>query len=191
MYGDDYLTNLLKIIEVRIKKWYYKHIWSKKKSKGRGGNMKGYINPALLIANSILDDAFEYDYSISPMKLQKLIYFVYKKYLQDNRRPLFNEYFEVWQHGPVLPSVYREFKRYSGNTISSYAYFGDRTVRLVSKSHPEIHLALEYVLSRYRRYGAVELSQITHQEGTAWSKALSRNELYLDDDEIGAEPWIK
>ena len=60
---------------------------------------------ALNISNNLLQRAFTDKISISPMKLQKLLYFTYKHYLKStNGIPLFAERFEVWKYGPVLPT---------------------------------------------------------------------------------------
>jgi len=155
-----------------------------------GGKNMSNINPALLVANNILEDAFKKGYYVSPMKLQKLLYFTYKKYIKDTKNPLFNENFEVWQYGPVLPSVYSEFRSYNKSEIRRYAFFGNDDVLFVSEQHTEIYAAIDYVLDKYRHYSAIDLSDLTHKDGTAWHKARTRNELYLEDDEIAEEAWL-
>ena len=78
------------------------------------------MEATMLVANTILKRAFEENVDVSPMKLQKLMYFVYKKYIQDTGAALFDEFFEVWQNGPVLPTVYHEFKQYKKTPIKRY-----------------------------------------------------------------------
>ena len=80
------------------------------------------LNPTIITANSILDVAFKNANPVTHLKLQKLMYFVYKKYLHDTNKPLFSEYFEVWTYGPVLPSIYHEFKHYEKRPITDYVY---------------------------------------------------------------------
>ena len=75
---------------------------------------------ALNVANNILNKGFSENIDITPMKLQKLTYLVYKKYYQDTKKPLFSEPFEVWKYGPVVRSLYDEFKKYKGNAIKGY-----------------------------------------------------------------------
>ncbi len=55
---------------------------------------------ALNVGNSILARAFTENIDITPMKLQKMIYFVYRGYLKETKIPLFNERFEVWTCRP-------------------------------------------------------------------------------------------
>ena len=54
---------------------------------------------ALNVGNNILKRGFSENIDITPMKLQKLIYLVYKKYYQDTKKVLFSEPFEVWKYG--------------------------------------------------------------------------------------------
>lgn len=64
---------------------------------------------ALDVANTFLDRAKKEKIDISPMKLQKLIYILYKVYLQKNGFKLFEERFEVWQYGPARQSHEENF----------------------------------------------------------------------------------
>ena len=61
---------------------------------------------AIHVGNSILMRAFIENIDITPMKLQKLIYFTYQMYLKETDIPLFDERFETWKYGPVISSVY-------------------------------------------------------------------------------------
>ena len=63
-------------------------------------------------ANTFLEMAFEEKIDVSPMKLQKLLYFANKRYLKDTGSPLFAESFQSWKYGPVLSSIYYEFRSY-------------------------------------------------------------------------------
>ena len=50
----------------------------------------------LIISNNILSIAYKENIKITPMKLQKLLYFVYRDYLKETNEPLFSERLEVW-----------------------------------------------------------------------------------------------
>ena len=76
---------------------------------------------ALNVANNFLERSFEEKVNISPMKLQKLVYILYKEYLKETGYKLFSEKFEAWKYGPVLPNLYNEFKNFKANPITSYA----------------------------------------------------------------------
>lgn len=46
---------------------------------------------------------------ISNLKLQKLLYFSWLEYYKRNGTPLFEEEFQAWKYGPVVPSVYYDY----------------------------------------------------------------------------------
>ena len=146
------------------------------------------FSPELLVANSILHRTFEEGVDVSPMKLQKLTYFLYKKFLQDTEEALFGEYFEVWQYGPVLPSLYHAYRAYRANPITDYVFIGKPL--LVADNYMPFHTALNFVCGLYMERTGMELSKITHREGTAWHKARERNELYIADEDIAVEAWM-
>ncbi|WP_366513810.1 type II toxin-antitoxin system antitoxin SocA domain-containing protein [Planktotalea sp.] len=55
------------------------------------------------------------------MKLQKLVYIAYGWHLALSGKKLFTEEIEAWKHGPVVPSLYHEFKHLRENPITSFA----------------------------------------------------------------------
>ncbi len=54
---------------------------------------------------------------ISNLKLQKLVYYAQAWYLAIHDQPLFNEEFEAWIHGPVIPVLYQKYKTFSWKPI--------------------------------------------------------------------------
>ncbi|MCL2047645.1 MAG: DUF4065 domain-containing protein [Defluviitaleaceae bacterium] len=152
---------------------------------------KSIYNPTLIVANTVLDHSFKNGYDVSHMKLQKLIYFIYKKHLKDTDYALFAESFQAWQYGPVLRSVYNEFKEWGSKPIRSYLYFGDTKEALIlADDMNEIYTAVNFVLSIYSRYSGAELSDFTHKEGTAWYLANQRNSHLLRNSDIKNEEWV-
>ena len=149
------------------------------------------LSAPLLVANSILNRAFSEKKPISHLKLQKLIYFVYKRFLQETHLPLFDEYFEVWTYGPVLRSVYDAFKDYGSGSIGDYAYGDNDKVFLISEKHADFYEALDWVWKDYGSYDAFELSDLTHRESSAWQKSKDADELLIDDDLIMSEGWFR
>lgn len=56
--------------------------------------------------------------TLTPLKLQKILYYVQATFLAQHGQPLFNEPIQKWQYGPVVPSVYFEFKDYGISHIN-------------------------------------------------------------------------
>ncbi|MDR0930941.1 MAG: DUF4065 domain-containing protein [Clostridiales bacterium] len=147
-------------------------------------------NP-LTLSNTILNIARSYNISITPMKLQKLLYFIYKKYIQITKQPLFAERFEVWQFGPVLKNVYMAFNHYGNTPIKEFYKDSNDDVYVVNiDSDPNLKEAFEYVWDKYREYDAITLSELTHLDNTAWSIAKNNNYGVLKDEDIQQEKWF-
>lgn len=143
---------------------------------------------ALNVANNILERGFSEDIDITLMKLQKLTYLVYKKYYQDTNRILFQDRFEVWKYGPVVRSIYDEFKEYKGNAIKRYCKESDGTILIVDEeASPTFQSVINAIWEKYKSYAGIPLSAMTHKEGTAWYKAAKRHEMYLSDVDIKEE----
>lgn len=143
---------------------------------------------ALDVANTFLDRAQKEKIDISPMKLQKLIYILYKEYLKENKLKLFENRFEVWQYGPVISSVYHAFKKFKSNKITEFYLNKDGSYNTVRfNNNPRFDKAFNLVWEKYKQLDGVYLSILTHQSGTAWSKADERRDIYLNDEDIFKE----
>jgi len=138
------------------------------------------------LCNTLLKRAFDEDISISPMKLQKLLYFIYRDYYQAKGTPLFTENFEAWQYGPVLRSVYDEFKTYGSAKIDRFAKTANGDVYVLNEQgDADLKDILDGVWDKYKHYNGIQLSVITHKDGGAWRKAYTQNAITLSDEDIG------
>jgi len=104
--------------------------------------------------------------------LIKLVYIAHGWHYGALDKPLINEHPEAWQYGPVIPSVYHEFKAFGDKPISRAAMdFDLETSDLVPTPRPESPSAkviVERIWDLYRPYSAVQLSSLTHRAGTPW-----------------------
>lgn len=57
------------------------------------------------------------EFDVTPLKLQKLLYYCQGYSLALTGKTLFSEPIEAWKFGPVVESVYQEYKKYKGNSI--------------------------------------------------------------------------
>lgn len=142
----------------------------------------------IMIANNILSRAFAEKSYMSPMKLQKILYFVAAEYQKETQRPLLAEPFSTWAYGPVVRSVYDEFRTFSKNDIDCYGRDARGNVFIINEAEdPHLKRALDRVWDKAKRYGAVTLSEITHLQDSAWYKAYQNNQAFLDPDDITAD----
>ncbi len=143
---------------------------------------------ALNIANNILQRGFTEDIDITPMKLQKLTYLVYKKFYQDTGKILFQDRFEVWKYGPVVKSIHDEFKSFKGNAIQRFCEENDGSIYVVNEeTSKSFKKAIDTIWEKYKYYDGIPLSEMTHRKGTAWYKAAKRGDNYLSDADIRNE----
>lgn len=141
------------------------------------------------IANTFILLGFDENIKISPMKLQKLTYFLYKEYLKNTGLPLFSEPFEKWQYGPVLPSLYYEFNSFGANPITRFARNAKGQAEIIDLNfQSDLSKAVKRVWKIYKNYSAIELSSLTHQKNTAWDKAEN---IKLSDEDIKNERELR
>lgn len=114
--------------------------------------------------------------SISPLKLQKLLYYAQAYHLSIFGSPLFIEDFKKWDHGPVVVSEYTEFahKRRINRTTPISKNHCDEQALTQDVQKIENNLELIYFLkSLYESFlfkTAEELSAQTHRE-RPWCEA--------------------
>lgn len=126
---------------------------------------------AMQIANAFIDISRrtpERLPDLTPMKLQKLMFFAQSWYLKEHSLRLIDDTFYRWDYGPVIPSVYYEFRNSGGNPIKTLAKGSDgRDVRY--RLTPRDEEFLQSIVRDYGAYNGWTLSQVTHQLNTAWS----------------------
>ncbi|KFI97858.1 Panacea domain-containing protein [Bifidobacterium stellenboschense] len=134
------------------------------------------------VANSILRRAFRDDVQVTPMKLQKLLFYVTCLYQRNTGKRLLTESFQPWRYGPVCRSVYDEFKGFGGKPITRYAQdaLGNATAVDESSSEP-FRKALNLVWLTLGGRSAVELSRMTHRNGSAWSQAIAAEKPFISN----------
>ncbi|MDU2629004.1 MAG: DUF4065 domain-containing protein [Escherichia coli] len=134
------------------------------------------------VANSILRRAFGTDEHVTPMKLQKLLFFVTCLYQRYTGRRLLTESFQPWQYGPVCRSVYDEFKGFGGKPINRYAQDALGKVTAVDESSsPSLRKALNLVWENMGDLSAVKLSRVTHRPNSAWSQAVAGHKTFISN----------
>lgn len=153
--------------------------------------MSHSVNSALFFANNFLEKGFNENIPITHMKLQKLIYILYKTHLKTTGESLFTESFEAWKYGPVLRSVYAQFSKYGREEITEYfvTYInGVKYCRTINEQVTEAFFNnINEVWELYKNKTGYKLSKYTHIEGGAWDKAVKNDSYVLTDEDIKAE----
>lgn len=117
------------------------------------------------VANYFLYRANENDEnSITPLKLQKLCYYAQAWNLVWEDKPIFDEEFQAWPHGPANSALYSAYKKYRWTPIKKIKKF-DQSVF----DAKEIE-TLDEVWEAYGIFDGAYLEKLTHQE-TPWVSA--------------------
>jgi len=113
-----------------------------------------------------LDDVSSGDLT-SNLKLQKLLYYAQGLHLALHNAPLFDARIEAWQHGPVCPPVYHEFKRCGSGAVDAVAFDVDSLSQQARDVLDEAHTV-------YGQFSAWRLRELTHAE-PPWRGAYDEN----------------
>lgn len=100
--------------------------------------------------------------NITPMKLIKLVYIAHGWYLGITEKALIDENPEAWKYGPVIPSLYHQFKSFGNSAIRSE----NKSFSLGDKETEDF---LDRIWKVYGNFDGVQLSAKTHQENSPWS----------------------
>jgi uncharacterized phage-associated protein len=109
--------------------------------------------------------------------VQKLVYYAQGFHLAIYDTPLFNEPIVKWAHGPVVESLYKEYKKYGSSAIPV-----PDTVdtSMFTKKQKEL---LNEVFDVYGQFSAWKLRCMTHEE-PPWKQAVTNG---IIDQEIMQE----
>ncbi len=122
------------------------------------------------LAHNRINEAEAGAESISNLKLQKLLYYAQGCCLALYDRPLFGDKIAAWQHGPVVESVYHEYKSNGAHGIVFQKDFDD------SIFTPEEKDLLTEVYDTFGQYSAWKLRDMTHDE-TPWRVTKQNDEI--------------
>ncbi len=122
------------------------------------------------VAQYIIAFSHQHGDPISNLKLQKLLYYAQAWHLALTGKPLFPQQIEAWVHGPVVPSVYHQYKPLSWRPIPDEP--GD------AKFDTDTREFLNEVMDVYGELSAYQLEKLTHQEDP-WRNA--RGDVPLDE----------
>lgn len=147
---------------------------------------------AKAVANYLLALARVEGVDVTPLKLQKLVYFAHGYWLAFEGKPLISENFSVWKYGPVLNPLYSEFRDFGREPISRYATgaFDPESLEFDTPQIPtddvEVREYLKEFWDRFKGFSAIELSNMTHAKGSPWEIASKNNESVLSNEAIQA-----
>lgn len=108
------------------------------------------------------------NYAISNLKLQKILYFIQAEFLIETKKPCFEDQIEAWDFGPVVPSVYFEYRVYGGSNIPCTI-----TLRMMRAFSKKVRELIDGIVAECAKYSASTLVDITHSQ-SPWIDAYNR-----------------
>lgn len=138
-----------------------------------------------MIANNILSRSFSDKVYITPMKLQKILYFTAAEYQKATHKSLLEEPFSTCAYGPVAYSVYNKFRSFNKHPIKRYARDAQgKALMIDEESDIELRIALDRMWGKTKMKSATNLSTITHAQDSAWDKAFQQYKSTLESADI-------
>lgn len=140
------------------------------------------------VVNTILFRVKNEGIAISPMKLQKLTYFLYAEYLYSEHDCLFATRCEAWKYGPVIGNIYWAFKDCKDGNVKHTMVDADGKRRVIDvDSDRKFEICFDKMWLTYAAKTGIELAEITQKPSDAWYAAVMRRENFLQDQDIFAE----
>lgn len=165
-------------------KTYLKTIAAYKKSKKAVDSLLG----ASCKTDSKINVAIQYLLSqcedITPLALQKALYYIQGFYFAFYHTFLFSEDCEAWVHGPVYRDVYVRYREYHFDPIGQHEEFDESLLTSFEKA------IFDSVINHFCCYSGKVLERFTHSE-TPWLSARgtlsisSSSEQIISHDSIG------
>lgn len=118
---------------------------------------------AIDIAKYIINKCTNEQHPISNLQLQKILYYIQKTFLESDMLA-FDDDFEAWQFGPVVPEVYYQ-----------YCGFGSLSIRMkydvnVDSDYSTI---INPIIETKRLLNPWNMVEDTHKPGKAWAQVYN------------------
>lgn len=105
------------------------------------------------------------DIYVDNLKLQKLVFYSQAVSLVINKKPLFSDKIQAWDYGPVVPPLYKKYKKI------------EQEIPATNKRYslaPDEVTAIDLALSHYGNMTGSQLITLTHSE-KPWQLAYSKD----------------
>lgn len=111
---------------------------------------------------STISYIFEKEQEVTPLALQKILYFIQGVYMVLFDKPLYEEDCQAWVHGPVYETVYEIFKTFKYNPIDDnrFVMFKNRFQELTEDEK----MVIDLIVNTFGIYSGRVLEIITHYE---------------------------
>ena len=126
------------------------------------------VYSVITIANEFINLAN--NESLTNMQLQKMVYIAHGFNLALRGTKLYYEDTRAWNFGPVVPELYEKLRKYGSSKVIEKIDTSDT----VEPDEDSLEI-IKAVYDNYKKYSGMQLSDLTHQNGTPWSKSWENN----------------
>lgn len=114
----------------------------------------------IMICRFIINYCNEKHYSITNLRLQKILYFLQLYFIEMRGERCFINSMEAWDLGPVSPDAYAKYRVYGASEIPSINNKPSKD----SSIQPEDQDLIRAVLDKLSKYSTWQLVDITHNQ---------------------------
>ena len=160
--NPDFMLDLLKKNREKIGETAFKKSYSAAMSLKE---LISSVSEKMLLTISYI---FERAEEVTPLALQKLLYYIQGVYMVNYGKVLFDEDCQAWDYGPVFSKVYNLFSEFKYNPIEDkrFIFFKNKSQKL-SKEEKKV---IDMVINSFGMYSGKTLANITHEE-SPWKDA--------------------
>lgn len=141
-----------------------------------------------IVANTLLELALDDRRTLTHMEVQKLVYIANGWSLVLRGKRLVEDDPEAWEYGPVYRTLYHEFKRFGSKPIDSFYQeldLNELDYRIPTVDDAEALDLLDEVWAAYSHLSGLQLSSLTHQDGTPWHETIrTKGQNALIDEDL-------
>ena len=146
----------------------------------------------LYLANDFIDWGMREGVEITQLKLQKLLYIFFARYLSTTGKRPFKDCPVKWPLGPVFPGVYQATKHFGAKPLTPLHDIEDGKIYFVTRTDDRFHAVFQETVRRYGQMQANDLVRLTHSEvlpnyTTAWSNPQINIGEFLTADDVARD----
>lgn len=125
---------------------------------------------AALIAYAFVKKGIEEGNPLTQMKLQKVVYFAQGLSLALKDKELVKENFQAWKYGPVIPSIYHDYKLYGSSPIQDTEWLPWTIDLDLDCLDTDANSIIQDTWDIVGDIPGAQLSNWTHKSDSPWSK---------------------
>lgn len=139
------------------------------------------MHDARNVANRFIKLADQDGEQLTPLQIQKLVYFAHAWMLGIHQKELIWQPVEAWKLGPVVPAIYHALSHYKSDPV-------DKPLPIHKEDILPFNEKEDYIIgSVYEQYGklsGIKLSNLTHTKGSPWSSTKNHHLPIIKNDLI-------